>query len=257
MLTLARDSKASGQDYHCADKVLEIINDPTQSETFNTLFVASGKSLNDLGNYEMCTNYRKGKILKYALVTVYSSKVESLMIQMGLCIPVNCTAIELSMFDKMFMQGIKYTKFIEDPQEPKYSFPKEEELRLRQEGVGFWFMTTLLVSLIGISIFGYFIEKGTLGDLKHRSALVEAIEEGRPDKTSIEARKTRWALVVYSFSLTRNFSEIFVRPNSKSIKDKKFEVFNGLRFLFSIWIMMGNVYVIGAMFGNTGPIFRQ
>jgi hypothetical protein len=36
-----------------------------------------------------------------------------------------------------------------------------------------------------------------------------------------------------------------MRP-SKSIKDKKFEVFNGLKFGMSIWIMMGNVYIIGS-----------
>jgi hypothetical protein len=35
--------------------------------------------------------------------------------------------------------------------------------------------------------------------------MVEAIEEGRPDKTSIEAKKTKWALIIYSFSLVRNF----------------------------------------------------
>ena len=105
-------------------------------------------------------------------------------------------------------------------------------------------MTIIFIALFGLSIFGYFIEKGTLGDIKHKSSLVEAVEEGRPDKTSIEAKKTRWALVIYSFSLTRNFNEIFMRP-SKSIKDKKFEVFNGLKFGMSIWIMMGNVYIIG------------
>jgi hypothetical protein len=113
-------------------------------------------------------------------------------------------------------------------------------------------MSVIFLGLIGISIFGYFIEKGKIGDIKDKSSLVEAVEEGRPDKMSIEAKKTKWALVIYSFSITRNFNEIFMRP-SKSIKDKKFEVFNGLKFGMSIWIMMGNVYLIGSQFGNTGP----
>ena len=124
------------------------------------------------------------------------------------------------------------------------------------QGIGFWIMTIIFFGLIGLSIFGYFIEKGTIGDIKHKSGLVEAVEEGRPDKTSIEAKKTRWALVIYSFSLTRNFNEIFMRPD-KSIKDKKFEVFNGLKFGMAIWIMMGNVYLIGSQYGNTGPLFRK
>ena len=114
----------------------------------------------------------------------------------------------------------------------------------------------MFLGIIGLSIFGYFIEKGTIGDVKNKSKMVEAIEEGRPDKTSIEAKKTQWALVIYSFSFIRNFNEIFIRP-SKSIKDKKFEIFNGLKFGMSIWIMMGNVYIIGSSFGNTGPLFRK
>lgn len=117
-------------------------------------------------------------------------------------------------------------------------------------------MSIIFLGLIGLSIFGYFIEKGTLGDVKNKSKMVEAIEEDKPDKTSIEAKKTRWALAIYSFSFTRNFNEIFMRP-SKSIKDKKFEVFNGLRFTMAIWLMMGNVYIIGSQYGNTGPQFRR
>ena len=113
-------------------------------------------------------------------------------------------------------------------------------------------MTSLMIGLMGMSIFGIFIEKGKIGDKPKQSSMVEAIEDGRPDKISIEAKKTKWALVIYSFSLVRNFNEIFVKP-SKSIKDKKFEIFNGIKFLMAIWIMLGNVYLIGSEYGNTGP----
>jgi hypothetical protein len=103
----------------------------------------------------------------------------------------------------------------------------------------------LMLGFVGLSIFGIFIERGKLGDKPSQSSMVEAIEEGKPDKTSIEAKKTKWALIIYSFSLVRNFQEIFVKPN-KTIKDKKFEIFNGLKFLMAIWIMLGNVYLLGS-----------
>ncbi len=45
----------------CANKVLNVVNDPSDGNTFNTLFVSSGKSINDLGNYEMCQNYRDAR----------------------------------------------------------------------------------------------------------------------------------------------------------------------------------------------------
>ncbi len=84
--------------------------------------------------------------------------------------------------------------------------------------------------------------------------MVEAIEEdaNKKSKISIIAKKTKWALFIYSFSIVRNFQEIFIKPN-KSIKDKKFEIFNGLKFLMAIWIMLGNVYLLGSQYGNTGP----
>jgi hypothetical protein len=105
-------------------------------------------------------------------------------------------------------------------------------------------MVFILLIFFSLSIFGFFIGKGKLGDIHRQSMLVEAVEEGAPDKVSIEAKKKRWALVIYSFSVTRNFKEIFITP-SRSIKDKKFEVFNGLKFFMSGWIMLGHCYILG------------
>ena len=113
-------------------------------------------------------------------------------------------------------------------------------------------MIVVFIVFISLSIFGFFIEKGKLGDVQRQSMLVEAVEEGAPDKLSIEAKKKRWALVIYSFSVTRNFKEIFVKP-SRSIKDKKFEIFNGLKFFMSAWIMLGHCYILGSQYGNTSP----
>jgi hypothetical protein len=58
---------------------MRIVNDPEEDDTFNTLFVSSGKSINDLGNFEKCQGYSKGgnKQLKYALVTVLSQSLQS------------------------------------------------------------------------------------------------------------------------------------------------------------------------------------
>jgi hypothetical protein len=49
---------AEGSTTKCADDVLRIINDPIEENTFNTLFVSSGKSINDLGNYEKCEGFK-------------------------------------------------------------------------------------------------------------------------------------------------------------------------------------------------------
>lgn len=164
---------------------------------------------------------------------------------MGLCVPTVCTADSLKVFDKLYQQGLAYTGLIKNPETPYYTFPQAIQEELSQKTFTFYAMLFVFISFLGLSIFGYLIERGTIGDTHRQSKLVEAVEDGRPDKVSIEAKKKRWALVVYSFSVSRNFKEIFLRPN-RSIKDKKFEVFNGLRFIMACWIMLGHCYLLGS-----------
>jgi len=68
-------------------------------------------------------------------------------------------------------------------------------------------MTVILIGIFGLSIFGVFIERGTIGDNLKQSSMVEAIEEdaNKKSKISIIAKKTKWALFIYSFSIVRNF----------------------------------------------------
>jgi hypothetical protein len=95
-----------------------------------------------------------------------------------------------------------------------------------------------------MSIFGYFVEHRSLGNRNHPKAMVEAYEEDIPDRVSIEAQKHKWALIIYSFSITKNFNEIFFKGN-KTIKDKNFEVLNGLKVVMLIWVMLGHCYLLG------------
>jgi len=57
----------------CSKKLFEYTNSPANSSVFNTLFVATGKSVNDLGNYEKCQSMTG--VLKYALVTIKSTEI--------------------------------------------------------------------------------------------------------------------------------------------------------------------------------------
>jgi hypothetical protein len=79
--------------------------------------------------------------------------------------------------------------------------------------------------------------------------MVERVEEDNNSKIIIESRKKKWALIFYSFSISRNFDEIFFKPY-KSIKDKKFQVFDGLRVHMILWAMLGHLYLLGCQYGN-------
>ena len=99
------------------------MNNPIYNTTFDTLFISTGKSPNDLGNFERCISDDK---LEYALVTVTGELQFRQRIQLGLCIPKECNEESLSiLFDKLYMQGIAYTKIMKTPSKPEYAFPRE------------------------------------------------------------------------------------------------------------------------------------
>ncbi len=117
----------------------------------------------------------------------------------------------------------------------------------------FWFFVSILVLVIlfALAIVGYWVEYGKIGDKRNlKKKLVEAIDEDHPDIIPIESRKYKWALFLASFSISRNFHEIFTR-NYRSIRDRRFDVFDGLRVHMISWIILGHTYVIGHEFSLT------
>ena len=67
-------------------------------------------------------------------------------------------------------------------------------------------MVVLMFVIFVLSILGYFVEHRSLGNKTHPKAMVEAYEEETPSKISVEAQKTRWALIIYCFSITKSFN---------------------------------------------------
>jgi hypothetical protein len=89
-----------------------------------------------------------------------------------------------------------------------------------------------------------------------KHSLVEAVDEDNPDQILIEKRKKAWALFLYSFSLSRNFEEIFTR-SYKTIKDRKFDVFDGLRVFMMSWIILGHIYSLGNEYGQVSSLLKS
>lgn len=115
-------------------------------------------------------------------------------------------------------------------------------------GPSFYLTCLIFVGLIVVSLIGYGVGKSSIGDRERISNLVEAIDEDNPSRVSTESRKKRWALFLYSFSVSRNFREIFTKPY-KTIRDRKFDVFDGLRVQMISWIILGHVYLIAREYG--------
>lgn len=95
------------------------MNDSTDKR-FQIMFVSSGKSVQDLGNYMQCITV---STLKYALVTVKGNSGNRKAVQMGLCVPEQCTEEDLHIFDKIYMQTVIISGTMQEPQTPIYTFP--------------------------------------------------------------------------------------------------------------------------------------
>lgn len=113
-----------------------------------------------------------------------------------------------------------------------------------------------MLFIVFLSVMGYAVEASTLGDkINTKNSLVEAVDEDNPEQIIIEKRKKRWALFIYSFSIQRNFEEIFSR-SYKSIRDKKFDIFDGLRVFMMSWIILGHCYMLGNEYGQTSSLLK-
>ncbi|CDW90007.1 UNKNOWN [Stylonychia lemnae] len=239
----------------CSVSFNKMLQNSTQKELLQ-IWICSGKSFDDLGNYEQC-EYEP--TLKYALMTLRSETGTRIITQMGLCVPAECTAEDLQSLDKIIKKTYVASGWIENPTSPHYSFTSQEYRDLYQDLArpGFIITVLLILLLIGLSIFGSFVERTQIGDKKqNQNSMVEAIESEDFNQVSLEYKKEKWAIFIYSFSVTRNFKEIFFRP-SKSIKDKKFQVFNGIRVFMMTWIILGHCYFVGSVFGITNYKLKQ
>lgn len=156
----------------------------------------------------------------------------------------------MQIFNKLLMQSVAINGAFNDSLVPVYTFPQTQQKELHESlSVGAIATIVVFCIIVLLSILGFFVEYRSLGNKKNSKTMVEAYEYEQPNKVSLEAKKQKWALFVYSFSITKNFNEIFFK-DYQTIKDRNFEVFNGLKVLMLCWTILGHVYVIGYQYGN-------
>jgi hypothetical protein len=125
---------------------------------------------------------------------------------MGLCVPKECEKDSLTLLNKIYRQGMILTGVIKDPSEPIFTFPQVEYDNVAPSMTfGYVAMFLLIALFVFLSILGFVVEHYSLGDKKLHNSMVEAVEEEHPEAPSIETKKERWALIIYCFSITRNF----------------------------------------------------
>lgn len=164
---------------------------------------------------------------------------------------------DLLFLNNFYKNQLIYMNLMSTPADPIYSFPRDDLEEMWQNvGPSFYITCALFAALLVVSVIGYGIGKSSVGNKGRISNLVEAIDEDNPHRVSTESRKKRWALFLYSFSISRNFREIFIKPY-KSIRDRKFDVFDGLRVQMVSWIILGHVYLVAREYGQTTKLLKK
>ena len=138
------------------------------------MFIASGKGINDLGNYEYCL--RNDKLI-YSLMTAHSTNQTSL-IQEGMCVPSNCQEKDLSIFNKLYNQSIMANSESIKIDSITYSFPEERMKTLKNEvKIEFYVFIGLESFIVILSIIGVFIERNRIGDKAAQKKIGEVYQQ--------------------------------------------------------------------------------
>ena len=103
MQVATMDTQMNGENAaECSERFSQLLkNKNSKNEELGIIFISTGKSVNDLGNYFLCMSE---DTLKYVLVTVASNETSRHFVQMGICVPNQCSQNEMHIFDKLYMQ---------------------------------------------------------------------------------------------------------------------------------------------------------
>ena len=198
---------------------------PAKLSTLGDMVNLSGKGPNQLGMYESCNDKQD---FEYAVIWVKIADFELSLLRIGVCGPKswnskdNYSAIADSLKD-FIAQTTKMDKLYGDVEFPNQNMSQPYE-------AGFWIVLSIFLVIVLFCIFGVIVGYTSIGD--NRDVEVN-------DDTKIEDRKTKLALLFYSFNPIVNFQKLCtVRDDG----DQRLAVLNGIRVLSIWWVIVGHTF---------------
>ena len=196
----------------------------------------SGKSMNDLGNYDACNQVPK---MHYSLI-VAALKQPRINFYVGLCLPEYCDKDSLG-FAKEYIgalvPGAKATML----------FPYEE---LPEYNGSAYALISFIALLTLLGLLGIFVELTPLGDKRPGELGAANLRDPRRG-LSLEQRKRTWALLLLSFSFSYNLKKLCKLQGAD--RGKSVAVLNGVRVLSLCWIIMGHQIGVNATSTVSNP----
>jgi peptidoglycan/LPS O-acetylase OafA/YrhL len=199
----------------CTDAIMAALNDPAKA---SAMLMATGKSINDLGDYDMC---KTTEGLRY---TVISGLLGGFQWEhLGVCVPEECQKSDMQIVADALQQvaGGLITVTRVDIQD---SFSVSVT---PWRALGFVFF-----SIIGlITIMGAVVEFTPLFN--------KAIPQAQM-KEDVAMNKTIIGKALISFSPHRNLKKLFYSPFNAN---DNLRVFNGVRLLSMLYVVLGHAYL--------------
>lgn len=209
----------------CGALVLEYMS----SELATVMIDSTGKGINDLGNYDQC---RLTPGLRYGTVSAYVGGMA--LVHIGMCVPANCTAAELSIIPDAIVSlsgGAVPVAY--------FQFPEEVKIEMT---------TGRVLGFILFSVIGVFILMGLI--VEYTPLFNKPARNGEEPPKDIAQTKNMIGKTFISFSPARNMRKLFYSPFDST---DNLKVLNGVRVLSMLYVVLGHAYFNVLLIPSSNP----
>jgi len=206
------------QESLCGNKLLHMLNNFISDPSIPIFLAYSGGNINEFGNYEECKEQDNSYY-----VTLGISFSGFIGIKLGLCIPNECTISELDKskpyLAKMISEIIQMQLSEKDINYiDNYVINQEMSKPGTMTYIGFCIALTILIISVLASILDY-----------HKIL----------DRNKETSKQFIIFQILQCFSLGRNIKSILASDNRI---DRKLDVFNGIRVISILWVIIGHTF---------------
>mmetsp|Transcript_1326 Transcript_1326/g.1443 ORF Transcript_1326/g.1443 Transcript_1326/m.1443 type:complete len:620 (-) Transcript_1326:12-1871(-) len=178
--------------------------------------------------YESCN---ADSDFEYALLTAKIPAAGAAVVSLGVCGPKQCSARDNYLpISNLLAEAISVV--VGMPLEGDVEFPKQ--MSSSTISAGSWVMIFVTAAIFFMFIVGIVVQFTKLGDIRR----------DQNQDLKIEDRKTKLALVFYSFNPIVNVGKLFTVRQSG---DDRLAVLNGVRVLSICWVVVGHAFLFGTL----------
>jgi len=208
----------------CQSRILNMVNHFLHDPSIEIAFMNSGKGLNQLGNYDDCKDANNSRYILLAIEGL------PLVFNLGFCAPLDCE------MDEYISLKEPLSKILNDLINSLK--PPESEVNINITARNINFIDSYTQNTEGTKMkLSTLITLGVIAGFIFLSFLCSAIVFMVPN---INEGNSAFSKIISSFDLANNL-KIFAKTEERH--DKNLKVFNGVRTLSMIWIVLGHSFM--------------